>query len=158
MKMPTIPTPIPRTCGRWTATPKAAAPTRTVATGIALLSIPVTDESIHCWANGNSVKGKAIQVMPRISSRPRSERSTGRRAAGKQARAASPNTGRSQVMRPGCSASRATSMNRNDEPQMVAAATRSNQSKAPKGRRSASRGAGASFRSDAAIEANYRRT
>jgi hypothetical protein len=96
------------------------------------LSIPATDESIHCWAMGKSESGMPIQITPRKAIRPRSALSTGLRAAGMKASAAAPNRTRTAVITPGLNDSRAASIKTNDEPQMRAMEASNPHSEGPK--------------------------
>ena len=124
-----MPTTTPATCTPWVVTPKKAAPATSVMTGMPLFIIPAMEESIQVWASGKRLRGIAIQRKPRRRSLGWSDLSTGRRADGTMAMNARPRTGRNHATRPGCSTSRATSMNRKEEPQIPAAVTISNQSK-----------------------------
>ena len=79
------------------------------------------------------MNGKATQVIPSNTIDQRSADSMGRLADGNQISANNPKVGRNHVIRPGCSLSNATSMKRNEEPQMPAAVNNKNQSRFSKG-------------------------
>ena len=103
----------------------------TPARGTAPLSMPATEESIHCWATGNRISGSPAQITPRKATRTRSSRPIGRRAAGTSDSAATPSATRATAITPGASASSPMSMNRNDEPQMRAMLASSPHSRTP---------------------------
>src|SRR5215211_670743 len=116
-----------RPSGRRSSSTAQAAPN----SGTAPLSIPATDESIHCWAIGNSSSGRPAQMIPSSATRGRSAWSTGRCAAGNSASVATPNARRARATTPGRRVSRPMSMNRNDDPQMRAMPDSSSHSWAP---------------------------
>ena len=101
------------------------------ASGTAPLSMPATDESIHCWASGNSSSGKPAQISPRTATRSRSSRPIGRRAAGISASVATPSPTRASAITPGRKASSPMSINRNEAPQIMATVDSSSHSRAP---------------------------
>src|SRR5215207_8392283 len=113
--------------GRRSSTTAQAAPAR----GTAPFSMPATEESIHCWATGNSSSGSPAQMTPRKATRTRSCGPIGRRAAGTSDSAATPSATLTSAITPGASASRPTSMNRNDDPQMRAMLASSPHSRTP---------------------------
>src|SRR5215211_1835089 len=113
--------------GRRSSTTAQAAPAR----GTAPFSMPATEESIHCWATGNSSSGSPAQMTPRKATRTRSCGPIGRRAAGTSDSAATPSATLARAITPGASASRPTSMNRNDDPQMRAMLASSPHSRTP---------------------------
>jgi len=106
-----------------------AKPIRTVRTGIALLSIPVSDELIHCCAIGNMVSGNAIHVTPRSRTFFLSSGAIGVLLVGISQRTMHPNVMRKKVTRPGSNASKPISMKKNDAPQIPAAPRRRPQSR-----------------------------
>ncbi len=93
----------------------------------------MTEESIHCCAIGNIVKGKAIQVKARKTIAHQSVASIGFLADGSNKTANHPRVGLNHVINPGCSASRAISMKKNEEPHMLAAVSSKIQSNLSKG-------------------------
>src|SRR4029453_16699895 len=117
-----------RGSGRRSSTTAQAAP----ANGTAPFSMPATDESIHCWATGNSSSGRPAQMTPRKTTRGRSSPPIGRRAAGARASAATPRATRATAIPPGGSASSPMSMNRYEDPQMRATLASSSHSVGPK--------------------------
>ena len=70
--------------------------------GVAAVSMPASDESIHCSANEYIDSGNAIQQTPSNATRNRSARSTRmRRALGSDQSASAPKATRPNVMIPG---------------------------------------------------------
>jgi len=106
-----------------------AKPMRTVRTGIALLSMPVRDELIHCCAIGNMVSGNAIHVIPRSRTFFLSLGAIGVLLVGISQRTMHPNVMRKKVTRPGSNASKPISMKKNEAPQIPAAPRRRPQSR-----------------------------
>ena len=101
--------------------------------GMEPLSMPVTDDGIHCSAIGKIVIGRAIHSSPTSAIRGRSSTSIRpRRAPGRAARASQPNTTRPRVIVPGASDSRPSAMSRNEAPQMAEATSSSVQSNGAK--------------------------
>ena len=97
--------------------------------GSAPLSIPVTDDEIHCSAIGNIDIGIAIHTAPRSAMRGTSSRSMATdRDVGKAARARKPKITRNQVIVPGPKLSSPSAMSRNEAPQMIAGTASSPQS------------------------------
>ena len=94
------------------------------------MSSPVRPELIHCCASGKSVNGTATHRNESATSRARSSRATGMRAAGTSQSTPAPNSTRSQVIRPGSNASSPIAMNRNDDPQISPIEMKSAQSSA----------------------------
>ena len=99
--------------------------------GTAPLSIPASEESIHCCPIGNSSNGAAIQTTPSSATRGRSLRSTGRWDPRNSESVSIPTATRPNATTPGPKCSRPISMNRKDEPHMAAIAARSPHSCGP---------------------------
>ena len=93
--------------------------------GKAPLTMPASDESIHCWPIAISNSGAAIQKSPSSATRGRSARSTGRCDRGRSESVSAPIATRPNATTPGPKCSRPISMNRNDEPQIAATAASS---------------------------------
>ena len=126
--MPVMPTATPPRRRGPVGIPNPIQATSTAAIGIALLSIPVIDESIHCCAIGNNESGSAIHVTPSNPTRLHARRGMGWRAAGSRERVANPKPTRSKVTRPGSKSSSAIAMNKNDAPQIDETMSRNDQS------------------------------
>ena len=116
--MPTSPTSTPNSRRGPVCVPNASHAISTVISGIPLLSIPATDESIHCCAIGNMVSGNAIHVTPSSAILGIAARGTGWRAAGMKSNVRAPNPTRSKVTSPGSKDSSPIAMKRNEPPQI----------------------------------------
>src|SRR5215204_3661561 len=93
---------------------------------------PISSPTAWTLGRGrNSSSGSPAQMTPRKATRTRSCGPIGRRAAGTSDSAATPSATLTSAITPGASASRPTSMNRNDDPQMRAMLASSPHSRTP---------------------------